>query len=62
MPELRKAELEAMRILWEQGSLKPAGVQERFAWPIDVDRQRNLDSLGFLDTLLTHRCRFGNAG
>jgi BlaI family penicillinase repressor len=28
-------ELEALRILWEHGELKPAEVQSRFSWPIE---------------------------
>ena len=28
-------ELEALRILWEQGALKPAEIQARFSWPIE---------------------------
>jgi len=29
------AELEALRILWEQHPLKPAEIEQRFAWKID---------------------------
>ena len=32
---LNETELEAMRILWERGELKPAEIQEAFSWPID---------------------------
>ena len=32
---LNQNELEALRILWEHGELKPADVQSRFAWPIE---------------------------
>lgn len=35
MSELNKNELEAMRILWKNGPLKPAEIQRRFAWPIE---------------------------
>ena len=28
-------ELEALRILWEKGALKPAQIQEHFTWPIE---------------------------
>ena len=35
MSELNKNELEAMRILWEKGSLKPAEIQESFSWSIE---------------------------
>jgi BlaI family penicillinase repressor len=34
MSDLNKNELEAMRVLWEHGPLKPAEIQEHFAWPI----------------------------
>jgi BlaI family penicillinase repressor len=32
---LNQNELEALRILWEHGELKPAEIQFRFAWPIE---------------------------
>ena len=32
---LNQNELEALRILWEQGELKPAGIQKQFSWPIE---------------------------
>src|SRR5580704_8737432 len=35
MTSLNQNELEALRILWERGELKPAGIQSRFAWPIE---------------------------
>jgi len=35
MTSLNQNELEALRILWEQGELKPAEIQARFAWPIE---------------------------
>ena len=35
MTELNKNELEAMRILWKNGPLKPAEIQHRFSWPIE---------------------------
>ncbi|MCA9413452.1 MAG: BlaI/MecI/CopY family transcriptional regulator [Candidatus Omnitrophica bacterium] len=36
MTDLREAELEAMRILWEaEGPLKPADIQKDFSWEID---------------------------
>jgi predicted transcriptional regulator len=35
MTSLNQNELEALRILWEQGELKPADIQSRFAWPIE---------------------------
>jgi BlaI family transcriptional regulator, penicillinase repressor len=35
MTSLNQNELEALRILWEQGELKPAGIQTHFSWPIE---------------------------
>ena len=32
---LNQNELEALRILWERGELKPAHIQSRFSWPIE---------------------------
>ena len=35
MNSLNQNELEALRILWEHGELKPTEIQSRFAWPIE---------------------------
>ena len=35
MIALNQNELEALRILWEQGELKPADIQAQFSWPIE---------------------------
>lgn len=35
MEDLNRNELEAMRILWEHGMMKPAEIQEEFSWPIE---------------------------
>ncbi len=32
---MNQNELEALRILWENGAVKPAGIQGRFSWPIE---------------------------
>jgi predicted transcriptional regulator len=32
---LNQNELETLRILWAEGELKPAELQERFSWPIE---------------------------
>ncbi len=32
---MNQNELEALRILWEQGESKPADIQSSFAWPIE---------------------------
>ena len=35
MISLHQNELEALRILWESGELKPSEIQAKFSWPID---------------------------
>ncbi len=35
MLSLNRNELEALRILWEQGEMKPAEIQSRFSWSIE---------------------------
>jgi predicted transcriptional regulator len=35
MASLNQNELEALRILWEEGALKPAEIQARFSWAIE---------------------------
>jgi BlaI family penicillinase repressor len=35
MAELNRNELEAMRVLWERGAVKPAEIQEAFSWTIE---------------------------
>jgi len=35
MTSLNQNELETLRILWEQGELKPAEIQSHFSWPIE---------------------------
>lgn len=42
MTDLNRNELEAMRVLWEKGSLKPAEIQEHFSWPIDNGTLRSV--------------------
>ena len=42
MPDLNKNELEALRILWEKGSLKPAQIQEFFSWDMDNGTLRSV--------------------
>ena len=34
-PPPNQNQLEALRILWEQGELKPAQIQSQFSWPIE---------------------------
>jgi predicted transcriptional regulator len=35
LASLNQNELEALRILWERGELKPAEIQAHFSWPIE---------------------------
>ncbi len=35
MSQLKKNELEVMRILWDNGPLKPAQIEAEFFWPIE---------------------------
>jgi BlaI family transcriptional regulator, penicillinase repressor len=35
LTSLNRNELEALRILWERGPLKPAEIQTHFSWPIE---------------------------
>ena len=42
MTSLSQNELEALRILWAEGGLKPAEIQERFAWKIDNGTLRSV--------------------
>jgi len=35
MISLNQNEMEALRILWERGELKPAAIQTYFSWPIE---------------------------
>jgi predicted transcriptional regulator len=39
---LNENELEALRILWEKGQLKPAEIQAVFSWPIDNGTLRSV--------------------
>jgi len=42
MTFLNQHELEALRILWDQGELKPADIQSHFSWPIENATLRSL--------------------
>jgi predicted transcriptional regulator len=42
MTSLNQNELEALRILWAESNLKPAEIQERFAWKIDNGTLRSV--------------------
>jgi predicted transcriptional regulator len=39
---LNQNELEALRILWERGELKPAEIQSAFSWPIENPTLRSV--------------------
>ena len=40
--DLNRNELEALRILWDESELKPAEIEERFAWSIDNGTLRSV--------------------
>ncbi|GJM27117.1 MAG: hypothetical protein DHS20C16_35320 [Phycisphaerae bacterium] len=42
MEELNRNELEALRVLWEQGEAKPADIEAAFGWPIDNGTLRSV--------------------
>lgn len=42
MDDLNNNELEALRVLWEQGTQKPAVIQEEFGWAIDNGTLRSV--------------------
>jgi len=42
MTFLNQNELEALRILWEHGELKPADIQARFSWSIENATLRSI--------------------
>ena len=42
MISLNQNELEALRILWEEGASKPAEIQARFSWPIENATLRSI--------------------
>jgi predicted transcriptional regulator len=42
MISLNQNELEALRILWERGELKPAEIQTRFSWSIENATLRSI--------------------
>lgn len=52
-PDLNPNELEALRILWEAGPLKPADIEARFGWSIENATLRsvlvNLVDRGLVD-------------
>ena len=42
MDELNRNELEALRVLWEEGERKPGEIQEGFSWSIDNGTLRSI--------------------
>lgn len=60
MAELNKNEMEAMRILWRQGALKPAQIQAEFSWPIENATLRSVLAL-LVDKGLVAREKRGKA-
>ena len=42
MLSLNPNELEALRILWERGDMKPAEIQSHFSWPIENGTLRSV--------------------
>lgn len=42
MQDLNRNELEALRILWEGGRLKPGQIQKQFGWPIENATLRSI--------------------
>lgn len=60
MPRFTKGELEVMRILWEQGELKPAEIQARFPWKIKNSSLRSYLTI-LLDKGHVVRRRVGKA-
>ena len=60
MQELNKSELEALRVLWEHGELKPAEMQRHFSWEIDNGTLRSTLRV-LVDKGLATRRRTGKA-
>ena len=63
---LNQNELEALRILWGKGALKPAEIQSQFAWPIENATLRsvlvNLVEKGHVTRKLRGKAFFYGAG
>ena len=60
MAELNRNEMEAMRILWQGGALKPAQIQEQFSWSIENATLRSVLAL-LVDKGLVTREKRGKA-
>lgn len=57
---LNQNELEALRILWEEGELKPAEIEARFGWPIENATLRSV-LVNLVEKKQVHRRRRGKA-
>jgi BlaI family transcriptional regulator, penicillinase repressor len=57
---LNQNELEALRVLWEQGDLKPSDIEERFGWPIENATLRSV-LVNLVEKKQVHRRRLGKA-
>ncbi|HTV39115.1 MAG TPA: BlaI/MecI/CopY family transcriptional regulator [Candidatus Sulfotelmatobacter sp.] len=57
---LNQNELEALRILWDQGELKPSQIGERFGWPIENATLRSV-LVNLVEKKQIHRRRLGKA-
>ena len=60
MSQLNKNELEVLRILWSEGELKPAEIQEQFEWPIENPTLRSV-LVGLVENGLISRQKRGKA-
>ncbi len=60
MPQFTRGELEVMRILWEHGESKPAGILERFPWELTNSSLRSYLTI-LLDKGHLARRRVGKA-
>ncbi len=62
---LNQNELETLRILWQNGELKPAEIQSRFSWPVENATLRsvlvNLVEKGHVTRKLRGKAFFYNA-
>ena len=57
---LNQNELEALRILWEEGELKPAEIEARFGWPIENATLRSV-LVNLVEKKQVHRRKAGKA-
>jgi len=60
MQDFNRNEMEALRVLWEHGSLKPAEIQAHFSPPIDNGTLRSVLS-GLVDKGHVARAKSGKA-